>query len=609
MDDFSAFTKLRCFKTDYILRLLAFSSSFNIRFGRPLASFQSVDVFTPIHKLFLDSPLVYAKSIRHLRLRNITYFEDCLSNDGLTVLPFRDVILKLSPDLPFRKAHTWFNHMVNVATVSNASIRLKPQFIPHPSLVTGPDFLDTVMIPSRSVQNSFWCATWDRANDSPIFGRIYKTTPQKVFIQHWLRDIVPTSSSIKTPQSQQIQLLECQGCSLQDSAARKGKSNKRTADLPCFFVKDHDQVLDLKHLSYADLKRTSPNLLRANFLQLSHAIRASFGLLPDTLLGAHGDFPSRPSPPVLSCVLDFSFRADGGSASFLPVTKPSRVFVSNLFDAYNFSSLLNLHRWSRISFFNGLQLINWAVTWSLFNHRPDSSKSSTSFAHSAKVVFYSKLMLDELPLLHLLQTSRRPDLYMADWNCILCHQDKETWSHLWQCPVLLPLFKELLVTTKKTFELWITSVNESRPAALIPPGWDTLDCWRYPSSDTSVFSFDNLLKGFVPAALVQTLSISLPKAEAVLAVQDIMTESKQVFWDRIWKLRCHEFHVFELSEGITQAKKNSRYSRSQSDSRSSSTTARSVASRDSRWKSWISQSLIKGSPWMGFRIRINSLIF
>ena len=218
------------------------------------------------------------------------------------------------------------------------------------------------------------------------------------------------------------------------------------------------------------------------------------------------------------------------------------------------------------------------------------------------------MMLNELPLLSLLQTRRRPDLYDASWNCVLCHEDKETWLHLWLCPVLKPLLISLRDETKKALETLVLALLEDSSHAASPfvnsSEWDQLACWRYPtSSDTSAFSFDSLIKGFVPFHLTQYLARFLPKKEVSLAVVEVTANAKLLFKDHVWSLRCREFSLFEQSEGITQSMKTSP-PRNIPGSVSPLTAHPSV----DRWKSWLARSLVEGTPWLGFLIRINSLI-
>src|SRR6185436_14387415 len=127
----------------------------------------------------------------------------------------------------------------------------------------------------------------------------------------------------------------------------------------------------------------------------------------------------------------------------LSVAQPVRGFVKSIHSAINFHNLLSLNRWSRINFFNNRSMIDWTATWHLWKFKLDLSSQQTSFKHSALKAFCAKLLMDELPLLHRLQTIWRPDLYDPDWNCILCHEAKETWTHLWQCSTLIPLLRPL----------------------------------------------------------------------------------------------------------------------------------------------------------------------
>lgn len=224
----------------------------------------------------------------------------------------------------------------------------------------------------------------------------------------------------------------------------------------------------------------------------------------------------------------------------------------SLYDAFNFCGLLSLQRWNVISFFHQKQLIDWKATWDLLNFHQNLSRSSTSFKRNRQITFASKLLMDELPLLSVLQTVRRPDIYKDDWNCILCHEDKETWAHLWQCSVLKPRLIELMDATKNAFEKWITDPDENSNCACLPDDWNDLDCWKYPSSDTSLLSFDFLLKGFVPVQLVKAVSSSLSAADARTAISELLTTSKDLFFEHVWMFRCEHFSLFEKSEGISQ---------------------------------------------------------
>ena len=259
-----------------------------------------------------------------------------------------------------------------------------------------------------------------------------------------------------------------------------------------------------------------------------------------------------------------------------------------------------------VSFLSDAQCINWTATWSRFkNCSPLLPKSHTSFKKSAYKSFTSKLLLDELPLLHKLQTSRRPDLYKADWNCFLCHNEKETWEHLWQCPVLKPRLVSLCDCTKVAFETWI--VEESKhPNITFTDRWNYLDIWKYPDLSCHGFTFDMLIKGLIPKDLTDELTRYLSKKDTTDAINVLVSKAIDIFHDDVWQYRCQLFAEYEASLGINQSSKASR-STSSSDRTSSYSSFRRLNASPNRWMTWISESLKFRKPWSDFPIYINSL--
>ena len=253
------------------------------------------------------------------------------------------------------------------------------------------------------------------------------------------------------------------------------------------------------------------------------------------------------------------------------------------------------------------KLIDWPATWSLFGFHINNKKSSTNFKHSNRIVFNSKMLMDELPLLDKL-VRRRPDLYKSDWKCIMCNQEQETWSHLWQCTHIHARIRAIVGTTRNALLLLL---GESIPnlSANFISSFNNLPCWNLPSTshpNISNVSFDMLTKGFVPTALTDLLSTVANQKEKSTYINSIISTAQLIFHDEIWNYRCELFNEWERSKGITpQLKKDS----SSGFIRNSvSTTNASRASTVNRWKTWIDQSIDTGRPWMGFRIHINSLV-
>jgi hypothetical protein len=126
--NFKAFSQLPIFKQDYILRTLAFSSKLGISFKDPSASDCFKDNF-PLFSFFHNNPSLYNKSLYLFKKYNIHYLNDCVSDDGLMLLPYKDLKFKVSGN---RKTGSftpkWYNHIKSLVTVSPVSLRLKEDF-------------------------------------------------------------------------------------------------------------------------------------------------------------------------------------------------------------------------------------------------------------------------------------------------------------------------------------------------------------------------------------------------------------------------------------------------------------------------------------------------
>src|SRR5581483_696459 len=121
-NNFSAFSKTHRFRTDFIF----IASKLGIAFAKPLSASQNTisTKHTPIYELFHDSPAVYAKNLYLFKKHNITHLSDCLSDDGLIILPFRDIIKKNSIHLPSAITPVWYRTLINNTSVSDRSLRI-----------------------------------------------------------------------------------------------------------------------------------------------------------------------------------------------------------------------------------------------------------------------------------------------------------------------------------------------------------------------------------------------------------------------------------------------------------------------------------------------------
>ena len=391
---------------------------------------------------------------------NITHLSDCLSDDGLIILPFKDIIKKNSIHPPSAIVPIWYHTLINNTSVSERSLRLKDNitnthlFCNMDNLIAPNDAdspLPITLPPLKPNAHSYWCAAWDDDSNTPIFGRLFFNSKHHVTIQHWIRTI-DLSASALTPTSQNVSLVACSGCHLNNPSKlfkrKNTKPNKRFSHLPCVFNIEHEETVSLKEYHIGTLQPLDVNVLRCTYFYISHLIRDSLRPQSSPQISVPTTTPNNlTTSHPLQYGLFFRYKA-----AYINPTLPTRSFVKSIFGAQGFNSFINLTRCNFISFLNNTRCIDWPATWNRFKNCSSLPKAHTSFKKSIHVAFASKLMLDELPLLSKLQTTRRPDLYDDNWNCFLCNENKETWDHLWQCPTLQPRLISLLTSTKQAFE-------------------------------------------------------------------------------------------------------------------------------------------------------------
>ena len=412
------------------------------------------------------------------------------------------------------------------------------------------------------------------------------------------------SDSALTPSSQRISLVACSGCSLNNPTGllRKHytKPNKRLCHLPGVFNIEHEEAVSLKEFHIGKLDPLGINALRGTYFHVSHLIRESLRPYlsdnPQTSVNLSKDLIDKSHPFQYGIFFNFK------NEFIRPPTSP-RLFAKYIFEAQCFSKFITLQRCNFISFLNNNRCIDWPATWSRFKNCSNQPKSHTSFKKSIHMAFASKLILDELPFLHKLQTTRWPDLYNDNWNCFLCDEDKETWNHLWHCSFLKPRLSSLLSSTKQAFETWIND-NCKFQISHLPDSWNNLSVWKYPDPSVSTTTFDLMIKGLIPSDLTRELNKYLYRKDVSEAINLIVSKSIDIFHEDIWAYRCKLFAEKESILGIDQASKTSRSIPSVRQSPFSS-VHRPLAS-PSRWKTWISQSLVHRKPWTDFRIYINS---
>ena len=316
--NFTALSKLKLAKTDYIFNFLLLSSSLGIVFTRPLRSLQSVDA-TTIFSLFHDNPSLYAKSLHMIKRARITYLHQCVSADNSSLLPYREMFSRNSDANPGTCTPYWYQHIMAKVAYNN-SLRILDDFIPNDFSTQNQLSLpfNRVSVPERNIRAAFWCASWSSTNNAPILGKAFYTDRNSFRFQHWSPQLaIAGPDRSLTPRSRQLTLTECPGCPLDNSSTDTTRSTNSHYfnQFPCRICLPHDEVVKLNVLPKKKFSRDLPMEFNTTLTNITSDINACF-----TISTEHTSFPQ-----LLSSVFDhgkaqLSF-ASNGTTTLTTVTK------------------------------------------------------------------------------------------------------------------------------------------------------------------------------------------------------------------------------------------------------------------------------------------------
>jgi len=605
LTQFTAFTKTKSMNTDFIFRILFFASKLGLSLARPLRASQNVNSI-PIHTLFENNPTAYGKYLHMIKRSNIQHLHQCTSVDGTILLPYREAFSRNSSANPGTKVPKWYKHLANTVTGGN-SWRLLDTYIRTHSPQTNiastsiqPPPLQKAPVPRKESRAAYWCALWDNSSNSPIFGKAIYSSPSILRLQHWIpiyNTTIATQQSL-TPTSRRLQLKECTGCYLNtDVIVSSNRNNGYFDQFPCRIPCQHNEAVKLTISSSPRFDRHLELAFNTTLAKLTSDIRSSF--FPHTINTSAMLTPfDRGTTQLALKHNDISYN----------IITDTRTAIKNIFDAVNFNGLLQLARWNNIKNLSDNSSIDWVRTWNFFGHHMNAKKTTTSYKHSIQVSFRTKLMMNELPLLNNL-VRRHPDLYKQDWKCALCDQEQETWVHLWRCSHLTPRISALIQETKRGFKDLLSEFRPNLPSSF-DNTWNSLNCWSLADANThaNTFTFDLLIKGFIPTALTAAITTVVTKKEAEIIINNVTGVAQTLFKDEVWSYRCQIFNEWEIRKGITDNMKKSSSSGSSRSRALNNNHLLTTPSATDRWKSWIAQEIDTGRPWLGFQIHINSLV-
>src|ERR1043165_8196194 len=88
-----------------------------------------VEIANPIHDYFIDNPRLFAKALYQIKKHNIRSFSQCVTDDGLALLPHSTIITKYSTITTSFRTPAWYTYIKSLTTVAINSFRLKPEYI------------------------------------------------------------------------------------------------------------------------------------------------------------------------------------------------------------------------------------------------------------------------------------------------------------------------------------------------------------------------------------------------------------------------------------------------------------------------------------------------
>ena len=290
------------------------------------------------------------------------------------------------------------------------------------------------------------------------------------------------------------------------------------------------QIPKFLNISYWSIWNTLLNLIKSYKLTITfHKVIAH----QDNEFNNKADYLARhhdTSPYLLfesNNIYNFQFTL---STDNLPIELPIRHSVKTLCHAHIFAlwtSQNHFQQWTNIT-----QYINWKATWLYINNNQKISNFFNSFQSSTLKSFKIKILLDELPVPHILH--KRNPLYPN--ICHLCQQSSYA-LHWTICPTaepLLNIIKESLSTILSSSKLEISQpLTEELHTQILD--LDSLQIHHF-SNRPSIFS---TLSGLVPLDIIQTLSeyTLSHKTANTLSIQLLLHINKSIYTN-IWIPYC-----------------------------------------------------------------------
>ena len=197
--------------------------------------------------------------------------------------------------------------------------------------------------------------------------------------------------------------------------------------------------------------------------------------------------------------------------------------------------------------------IDWINTFNYLSH--NGKTHLTSFKSSSLKARRIKLLLEELPTLEYLHHCK-PQLYTDEFTCYKCG-DTETFSHLWNCPLLYDTLIDIIDNTASLLINILTKFDDkyTNEHVTVQKIFDIPNLWTVQHSYDH-FTFEDMIKGFVPATLSRLIhSLVGTKSTTTSITNTLLQFVFDQVQEKLWLPRCAAVVAKETSLNITQAMK------------------------------------------------------
>ena len=222
----------------------------------------------------------------------------------------------------------------------------------------------------------------------------------------------------------------------------------------------------------------------------------------------------------------------------------------------------------------------------------DEDSSVTSFFASNRKAHKIKFLIEELPTVEHVKL-RRPDLY-RNWNCPVCNDFPETFSHIWTCSQHRPILASICLNNKK---ILVDLVKQQSPSFSFS-SLDHVTLWSL-DYHASYLTFIDLLKGIVPEFLFRTINSFVRNQKLTSQILSIFVNN--IYLDcmkLIWLPRCKHMLQKEIHNNINSRTKKRRCPQN----------TRRITNRHSNLDNLfldcegLRDSIYFGGSWLGFMI-------